>query len=686
MKTKLVILSRDTIVLVVSFFISFGIATGGLNTQSSERYIREIASPDQPDSLKKLKASGSLIIGFGKADITPDWPVVLSYGNDVPVTEYYDRPDVKVVLFRVEDVQVAWLEFSVIGIRENDADFIKETVEKKTGMPAGQIIVAATHNHSYPRTYDERVRDFLAEKAAEAVQSALANQFEARIGIGKKMIREDLNWNRAELNGKTNALLYLVCIEDSHGNLRGIVYNYGSHPVIFTIWSGTGQIGGEWPGYVNHYIEMKLGSELMFDRYLNKNNIDVNPFVMFSEGAAGDQEPRLVNPWLNGGKAPVKKVFMDLLAEEIIGFVGDVKTTDKVDLGFRSKPIILKQKDGQKRESLLQALIINNTVIATIPGELGVDLARRFERESPMENNLLVTVANDYIGYIVPEHLAYEEVTYQSKGVIFEPHYGEQIIDEALRLIDPAHKPSPLIDPATAFGKISGKIYYSGKNAIAVGVRRVPAYPNYAGGFWGKRTVVAKDGTWSIDGLAPGELFVYVVECDPKNPQPTKMKSDYKDIRFLVIGYPVTVKPMEETSNINFSFPKDYAITHVKSINLINDSLCFENNTLKGTLRIDGTATGNEQIMAGVYPSGLTYRNYGIFMMNPVIRTAVSADGTFVFESLPPGKYQVGAWLDVNRNNILESGIDVYTSILDSPVLEVKPAKGDYIPIFDSKK
>ncbi len=648
---------RNKIILAGLLLIIFGSVTGNSDN----------------DHIHELKASGSLFIGFGKADITPDWPVVLSYGNDAPVTGYYDRPDVKAILFRVEDLTVAWLEFSVIGIRKNDADFIKKVIEKNTGIPAGRIIVAATHNHSYPRTYEEPIRDLLAGKGAEAVQAALDNRFEARIGIGKKMIREDLNMNRAELNGEANALLYLMRIEDIHGKLRGILYNYGSHPVIFTVWSGTGQIGSEWPGYVNRSLEMKLGLELMFDRYLNKNTIDVNPFVMFSEGSAGDQEPRLINPWFNGEKVPVKKVFMNLLSEEIVEFAGDIRTTDYIDLCFRSKPVILKQKDGQTRESLLQVMIINNTVVSTIPGELGVDLGRRFERESPMENNLLVTVANDYIGYIVPAHLAYEGVTYQSKGVIFEPDYGEQIIDEALSLTDPGHEPSQPLDPAKTLGKISGKVYYNGKNAVAVGVRRVPAYPNYAGGFWGKRTVVANDGTWVIDGLAPGELFLYITECDPKNPEPAKMKSDYKDIRFLVVGYPVTVEPMKETANISFSFPDDYAKTDVKSLHLLNDNLLLTGNTLKGKVSVEGTVSGRERIMAGIYPVGLTYRNYGIFMMNPVIRTNVAADGTFIFNSLSPGKYQTGIWLDVNRNNILEPGIDKFTSILDSPVLEVKP-------------
>lgn len=632
-----------------------------------------VARNSDSNHIQQMKASGDLFIGFGKADITPDWPVVLSYGNDVPVMEYYDRPDVKAVLFRVGDITVVWLEFSVIGIRKNDADFIKSAIETNTGIPSKQIIVAATHNHSYPRTYDKQVRDLLSMKGVEAVQTALNSLFEARIGIGKKMIREDLNMNRAELHGRTNALMYLIRIEDTQGKLRGILYNYGSHPVIFTVWSGTGQIGSEWPGYVNRYIEMKSSLELMFDRYLNKNNVDVNPFVMFSEGAAGDQEPRLINPWLNGKKAPVQKVFMDLLAEEILKFSDEVKTVDKVTLEFKSKPIILKQKDGQKRESLLQALMINNTVFSTIPGELGIELARRFERESPMENNVLITVANDYIGYIVPEHLAYEAITYQSKGVIYEPHYGEQIIDEALSLVDPAHKPSPLLDPKRSFGKLSGKIDYNGKNAIAVGVRRVPSYPNYAGGFWGKRTVVAKDGTWTLDTLAAGELFVYVVECDPKNPEPVKLKSDYKDFRFLVIGYPVTVTPMHETTNINFSFPEGYGITKVKTIKILNDSLLLNGYTLKGKLKIEGEMSKQEQIMVGIYPVSQTYRNYGIFIMNPIVRTAISADGKFVFESLPPGKYQLGAWLDVNHNNILEIGIDVYTSLLDSPILQIEP-------------
>lgn len=622
----------------------------------------------------EVRAQGDLRAGFGEADITPDWPVRLAYGRPEPTTGVYDRTMVKALLLEVDTVTTVLLEYDVIGIRRADAELIKAEIGRATGLDPRHVIVAATHNHSYARTNDERIRSLLASRGVDAVRQAQAGIFDARIGVGKTRAREDLNLNRAELDGLANPLLYVMRVEDAAGHLRGLMYNYGSHATIFTEWADVGQTGPDWPGYVSKYVQSRVELDLLYERYDAKDDRPTRPFVMYSGGAAGDQQPRRSDVMLAGRQAPPKKVFMEKLAAEVLGLLEDVETERRVELAFRSRAVELPRKNGGRHETVLQALVLNDAVLATIPGELGVDLAYQFEAGSPLEKNVLLTNADDYIGYIVPEHLALEAVTYQAKGVGFAPHYGVQIIDEALRLIDPAHADTPPLDPARLLGRISGTVDYGGDKVIAVGVRRIPDGPNYGGGFWGQRTLADEHGRWEIDDLAPGIFYVYVAEADPGNPGPERMKSGYRDLRLLTYGRPATVEAGRETRNVNFALPADLLETDVTGLELVERSVSLDGSTLAGAFRVEGALAADETVQVGLHPADLTYRKLERFLARPVLQTRAGPDGAFRFESVPPGRYRIVALLDVNRNQLVEPKVDVVSRLAGSPVVTVPAA------------
>ena len=646
---------------------------------------QELNAAEEPYSNRNLgevyteTTQGDLMVGLGESDITPPWPVQLLYGADEKVTDFYDRTKAKVMILEASGEKFAIIEYDIIGIEKETAEYIKDYVEERTGLQGRHMILAGTHNHSYTSTRNDRVRDFIAEKTVKAVSEAEESMFAGQIGIGKTNVREDLPLNRAELNGEANSRLYVMRIEDQDGYLRGVHYNFGVHPTIFTEWGSTvGQLGPEWPGYVNRYVHMRKKLDLLYKQYEEKVNVDVEPWVMFSEGVAGDQEPRRSDIHILGEREPDSKVFAEKLAWEVLDLIEKIETTPTVEMEMSSKVIELNRRNEGKYQTLLQTLAINNSVIATIPGELNVGLGRSFIEHSPYENNILVTLAEDGIGYIVQEHLAHERVTYQSKGVDFEPHYGEKIIDESLQLIDPSHQPSQKRDPDEFLGGISGTVEYEGENTVAVGAKRMPSGPNYAGGFWGRRTVVDEDGSWEIDGLAPGQLYLYVVETDAENPRPTEFKSGFEDVKDLVIGYPVRVKPQKTTKNVNFEFPADYMKTDVQSLALDDASLRVNEYSVSGRVEIEGTRAPDEELVVGAYPAQLRYRSLNSYLRDPVLTTVAEKDGSFSFESMPPGAYRLMAYIDVNENG-LQEGIDLTTRPEESPVISIETLSGNVV-------
>jgi hypothetical protein len=677
--SKMGILVRKTIVLALMLVVGAHMAPE--NIQSAGAQDAEASegpySDRSPENTYSESAEGKLQVGLGEADITPTWKVQLPYGAESKTDKFYDETKVKALVLEAEGKNFAILEYDAIGIGKEETSSIKKRVSGNNEIEKENIIIGATHNHSYPRVSRERVKNYVSKKSVRAVETAIENKFSGKIGVGKKKVREDISLNRAILNGKSNTRLHVMKIEDEDGNLRGVHYNFGVHPTIFTEWGDTqGIIGPEWPGYVNQYVKMRKKLDLKFEKYQDKGDHSVDPWVMFSQGAAGDQEPRRSDVTILGEKAHGSKVFAEKLAQEVLSLLENVETTSTVKMQMRSKTLDLRRKDGTTHRTLLQSLAINNSLISTIPGELNFGLARDFIRDSPYENNILVTVSGDYIGYIVQDHLAWEEVTYQAKSVAFEANYGERIVDESLKLADPSHRVSPKRNPGPFMGSLSGTVDYEGNHTVAVGVKRMPSGPNYAGGFWGRRTVINSDGSWQIDSLSPGQFYIYVVETDRENPRPSGFKSSFEDIRDLIVGYPVEISRGEDRSNVNFRIPENYLGNGIESIEMNDSSITADGYSLRGSLSIEGDPDEHAEVSVGVYPAQLSYRSLVSYVRDPILETTADSSGEFSFDGLTPGRYRLVAFSDLNSNGLKEP-VDLHTNPRSSPVVVIGSPAGN---------
>jgi hypothetical protein len=620
----------------------------------------------------QVKGNGPITVGFGEASILPDFPMVMSYGSDKPTKAFYDTAKVKVMLFEVDSIKLAWLEYDVIAVQNEQAEKIKDTIARNTGLKKRHIIVSATHNHSYGRTHKEKVYRLMAGRGIQATQRALNSRFPARIGFGKRKIPRDLNLNRAEANGLANPLLYVIKVTDTAGHLRGVHYNYGSHPTVFTEWgSSRGKIGPNWPGYVNHFVQQRKRLDLLYKRYKEKNGIATNPFVMFSEGSAGDQQPRNTDVFLHGQRQPGQKVFMERLARQVVQLLENTDTRRKADLHFQAQTHKMGMKNGDRYMTLLQTLEINQTALVTIPGELNVELGQKFEKHSPHQNNILITNSDDYTGYIVREEMALEQVTYQSKGIPFNPFFGERMVNEALKMVKPGYEADQPANPEELYGAISGKVDYSGPNKVAIGAMRKPATPNYGGGFFGQRTVVNPNGTFKIDSLTPGRFYLYVMETNADNPAPDELKSGFSDIRTLTYGQPVTVSAQQTTRNVNFRFEENSTNSPVQDFQLAYNSLSANGYEVQGNVSFKGELQVEDVIEIRVYPAKRPYKYLELFMNDPLFTVEANKHGYFTIESLPKGSYQIAAYLDVNHNNLVETGIDQLTDPLKSPIIQI---------------
>lgn len=96
-------------------------------------------------------AAEPLAVGVGVAEITPPLGYPMSgYFFARGATGTLDPLNAKAIVFRQGDEAAALVVGDLIGIDAKLSDAVRVKVEKETGIPAGHVVVAATHSHTGP--------------------------------------------------------------------------------------------------------------------------------------------------------------------------------------------------------------------------------------------------------------------------------------------------------------------------------------------------------------------------------------------------------------------------------------------------------------------------------------------------------------------------------------------------------
>ena len=103
--------------------------------------------------------------GVAVADITP--PIgyrMCGYFNERLSTGVLNPLHAKALVLRQGDTRAAMVFCDLIGLSPEVSNGLREQVEREIGIPAANILLAATHSHTGPLYFDA-LRDHLHEKA-----------------------------------------------------------------------------------------------------------------------------------------------------------------------------------------------------------------------------------------------------------------------------------------------------------------------------------------------------------------------------------------------------------------------------------------------------------------------------------------------------------------------------------------
>jgi hypothetical protein len=417
-----------------------------------------IARPEEP----------SLRAGAYAQDVTPEKFPISVNGNftDRLATSAHDPLHARCLVLDDGKTRVALVVVDSCMVPREIIDAAKARAEKKTGIPAANMLISATHTHTAPTLReafqskpDPAYLELLTEGIAKGIEKANANLVPARLarGVGQEPNQVfNRRWkmkqnvvNTDPFGGTTDK----VKMNPGHLN-PGLLEPAGPTDPAVTVLS-VRTIKDEplalYANYSLHYVgDMPALSADYFGVFaeLAGRKLKAGPgFVaMLSNGTSGDinninvKEPA---PKLKPGER--SRLVADAVAEAGLKGLAGVRHSGNVSLKVATaaldlpvrKPTaaeveraraILAKAEGRPLEGLeevyaretvllagypdtvnlvLQVIRIGDMAIVGIPCEVFVEIGLEIKKSSPFPITCVVSLANGYNGYLpTPEHHA----------------------------------------------------------------------------------------------------------------------------------------------------------------------------------------------------------------------------------------------------------------------------------------
>ncbi len=425
----------------------------------------------------------AITAGCARVNITPPVGVWLSgYGARTKASDdIEDELFAKALILSDANETLALITTDLLWVPQALTDHIRQIITEKTGIPAQNILICASHTHFGPKVYnetalgpdvvenraDEAYLEVLVKTIANAVCLAHRNMQNARIGAAcgaapeivynRRPVRQDgkvtttfhLPSSIAETRkvqcddngqvcvtftyptnqpqptfGAVDPDVWVLRVDTAEGDLLASVVNFACHAVsgsTYPDWFYS--ISAEYPGVMMKAVEKIEGG-----------------LCMFTSGTAGDIVPlkRGREPRFQIGKA---------LAGEVVKTLQFLPTTEEATLAAKKTRIELPLKENLPPDAILnannsksltaevQVLRIGDVYLLGLPGEVLVELGLDIKKRAGVEKLLIVTLANDSIGYVCHRQ-AYDQGGYESEaGANLAPGAAETMVDRALELI-----------------------------------------------------------------------------------------------------------------------------------------------------------------------------------------------------------------------------------------------------------
>lgn len=370
------------------------------------------AAGDSPVIDGQFPVVSNLRAGVAKVDITPSEVVRFSViGHQREVTGVRDPLRAGVLILDDGETKAAIVTMDTIGAWEDMVKLARENIEKETGVPAANIMVSASHNHSGPG-YVENLRwaGELIKRLTAAAKEAAGNMRTVSIGYGEDRIGFGINRRktidgravlRLNPDGPNDPRVKVLRFDDGKSlTPMAVLMHAVCHPCFFT-WGDKGsqpypkgypKMTADFPGEAQSFVEMVYGQKTS---------------AMFMQGCAGDIRPNLPGyPYRCADEADIQWAGRDLggaVARALALSVTREKLRQResfYQIRVTSEVIELPGKEQPVRAELM-AMKVGPFLFLTMPGEPMVEYGFKLEKAiADRATPIIVGYSNGNIGYI----------------------------------------------------------------------------------------------------------------------------------------------------------------------------------------------------------------------------------------------------------------------------------------------
>jgi hypothetical protein len=392
---------------------------------------------------------GQLLAGASKAAITPaadEFPYQAL--NEKPFVGVHDDIFARALALDDSDGHKAVIvSIEVTAIPDPEA--VTAAVARATGLPAGDILVVATHTHGVPLTFfhsahpnatEQREIERIKTQAASVAADAQAHMRPATIGFVRG--QAFVNTNNGEQAGRkfwydpigsSDKTLDILRIDGTDGKPVALMLNYASHgEVMFRSVTKDGgyEVTGDLPGAVSRILETKAAGA---------------PVVLFTAAAEGDQLPLFKSlqpdaelPGTDEGAAGWG--LLDLQARRLATAAIDTlatapAATAQVHLSMATGSVSCPGQHYNVDRETHKLIGIDDTAPVTIPvavlrlndivlngigADLASDIGRAVKAASPQARTSILTMTSGSVGYVLND-AAYQHPTHGVMGSPVKP-------------------------------------------------------------------------------------------------------------------------------------------------------------------------------------------------------------------------------------------------------------------------
>ncbi len=360
----------------------------------------------------QFAARSNLRAGVAKIDITPDdIQGMIANGHPREVMGVRDPLRAGVLVLDDGTTRAAIVTMDVLQAWDELVPLARERIEAEAGIPAANIMITASHNHSGP-PYDplNKWGRELVKKLAAAASQAAADMRTVTVGYGEDKIafginrREVINGRavvRLNPDGPNDPRVKVLRFDDGRSlTPMAVIMHAVCHPCFFT-WGDKGsqpypngypKLSADFPGDAQSFVEKCYDGETR---------------ALFLQGCAGDIRPNLPGfPYRCADEADLQWAARDL-GGAVVRSLAENVTREKLaerasfyPIRVASEVVSLPGKEGTV-DAELMAMKVGPYLFLCMPGEPMVEYGFKLEAAiGDRARPIIVGYANGGLGYI----------------------------------------------------------------------------------------------------------------------------------------------------------------------------------------------------------------------------------------------------------------------------------------------